>query len=141
MADVLEGKIAKILDDHHVIINLGAQHGVREGMQFVVFTPGDDIVDPDTGESLGAWEMVKGFVAASHVQDTLTICVATGPPGTPKETPKDPTTNTLSAALIREHMPTGAGERLDVNQAQVSGIPQVRPVSIGDKVRSVSQPE
>jgi len=141
MAEVLEGKIAKILDERNVIITLGMQHSVKEGMRFVVFAQGEMVTDPDTGESLGAWEIVKGYIAAAHVQEQMTICAPSAPPGEETAPTADPSTKTLSAAMIRDHMRAGAsdGGKLDVNQAQVSGMPQVGPISVGDHVRCVTE--
>ena len=70
MAQV-KGKIAKIIDESTVILNVGAKDGVTSGMRFVIYEEGEEVQDPDTGDSLGAWEVVKGEVAAKHVQERI----------------------------------------------------------------------
>ncbi len=136
MASAVEGKVAQILDEFTLIINVGRAQGAREGMEFVVFSPGEEVADPDTGESLGQWEIVKGRVVATHVQDKLSICTAAPPPS--EEDHTDPTTRTLSAALIAEHMPGQDKVRpLNVNKSQVHGMPKAGPISVGDRVRSI----
>src|SRR3712207_6707077 len=56
----LEGKVAKILGNNEVVINRGRNEGVRPGMIFEVFAPeGEEVWDPDTGETLGTVEDVK----------------------------------------------------------------------------------
>lgn len=135
MADVIEGKVAKILDESTLIINVGSTHGVQPKMTFIVYMPGDDVMDPDSGESLGHWEVVKGQIVAAHVQEKITICTA----GLPEESEQgDPSTHTLSAAMIADHMRTGGSQHgLNVNRSQIEGMPQIGPISVGDPVRSV----
>ncbi len=134
MADQIEGKVAQILDEFTLIINVGQTKGVKPGMEFVVYAPGDDVTDPDTGASLGAWEVVKGRVVASHVQEKLTICHAAS--AKQEEDTSDPRTRTLSAAMIADHMRAKSGtQALNVNKAQLRGMPKTGPISVGDRVR------
>ena len=137
MADVIEGKVAKILDGFTLIINVGQSSGVTPGTQFIVYAQGDDVIDPDSGESLGAWEVVKGRVAATHVQEKLTICSAVVP--RKAQSDQDPTTRTLSAAMIADHMrQKKASVALNVNKHQTEGMPKTGPISVGDSVRAVT---
>ena len=53
------GKVAKILDEVKVVINRGSKDGVKPGMRFVAYAEADEVTDPDTGESLGKWELVS----------------------------------------------------------------------------------
>ncbi len=135
---LIEGKIAQILSDKHVIINVGARDGVRPGMRFAVLFQGEEVKDPGTGEALGRWEVPKGFVAATHVQDRLTTCEAAAVPAPEGQ---DPSTQVLSAAMIdasmRPEIWGGGGGKLNVNRAQFRGAPQIGPISIGDAVREV----
>ncbi|MDZ4776340.1 MAG: hypothetical protein SGJ23_06100 [Alphaproteobacteria bacterium] len=68
MKDLYNLRVAKTLTDYDIVLNAGEADGVKVGMTFVVFSIGDEIVDPDTGESLGHLEIVKGRVRVSHVQ-------------------------------------------------------------------------
>ena len=43
--DLIEGKIAKIVNRFSVVINRGYEHGVKDGMRFVIFVEGDEIKD------------------------------------------------------------------------------------------------
>jgi len=45
-----------------VLLNRGAGAGIREGFRYGVYNVGDDVTDPDTGESLGAEEMIVAKV-------------------------------------------------------------------------------
>lgn len=132
MAEI-EGKIAKIVDQYTVILNVGSAGGVKEGMTFVIFDQGDEVTDPDTGESLGRWEIVKGRVMVSHVQER--ISTASIPP---QESAGPADTLSAMMAEVSKGVP-GAGSRreaLSVRQADLAGRPQVAPISIGDRVRS-----
>jgi hypothetical protein len=70
MEDTIEGKVAAIIDNK-IIINRGEIAGVREGMTFTIFTIGEEITDPKTGESIGPFEEVKADVTVIHVQEKM----------------------------------------------------------------------
>lgn len=63
----VSGKIARI-DGNKVFINLGAEHGVKEGDTFDVYRTGAVIKDPDTGEVLGAEEEKIGSIRVVAVK-------------------------------------------------------------------------
>jgi hypothetical protein len=70
----VEGKIAKVLGNNEVVVNRGREHGVRHGMVFEIFSPGgDEVWDPDTGETLGTVEDVKAKAEVSEVKDRLSV--------------------------------------------------------------------
>lgn len=73
MDDPIRGKVAKILNAREVAINLGSEQGVRPGMYFDVVAPYQDILDPDTRESLGAIERPKIRVKITWVQEKLSL--------------------------------------------------------------------
>lgn len=66
------GRVVKILNPYEVVISLGAEDGVTKNDEFVVFEQGEEVTDPDTGESLGILEIVRGQAFAKHVQEKLT---------------------------------------------------------------------
>lgn len=66
------GKVVHIVDDYKLVINKGEVDGIEVGDVFNVFSLGDYIYDPDTGESLGRLEIVKGTARAIHVQTRIT---------------------------------------------------------------------
>ena len=63
--------VARIVDDQRVVLNKGAQDGISNGNRFVVFSLGQEIFDPITGESLGILENIKGKGEVIHVQDRV----------------------------------------------------------------------
>ena len=69
----VEGKVAKILGNE-IVINRGRREGVRQGMLFEVFAPeGEEVWDPDTGETLGTVEGVKAQAEVTEVKERLAI--------------------------------------------------------------------
>ncbi len=144
MAEPIEGKVARILDEQTLVLNVGRAQGVEQGMVFCVFATVEDVTDPDTGESLGSWEAVKGYVQATHPQDRLTVCRAFSPKAAKSRDPKERGTHTLSSELVAVSMLDGgprAQERLNVNRSQLAGMPEIGPISVGDLVRSIDEKE
>lgn len=66
-------RIAKVLDERRLVLNRGAEHGVELGARYIVYEAGEEIHDPDSGESLGALEIVKGEAVVDHVQARISI--------------------------------------------------------------------
>ena len=104
-------KVAKILDDKTLVLNVGRAAGVTQGAVFCIYAPVDDVTDPDTGESLGAWEAVKGYVQAIHPQDRLSVCRTFSPHAPRSDRPEDRGTHTLSSELVAVSMLAGRCHR------------------------------
>ena len=139
----IEGKVARILDEYSIVINIGRNNGVVNGMVFAVFVQSDEEVkDPDSGEALGKLENIKEHVFVAHVQDKFSTCVA-GEKDAPCGEHESHGAQTLSGAMMAESMTARPGnsrisnEKMNVNTSQISGIPQLGPISIGDMVRAV----
>lgn len=70
----VEGKVAKILGNNEIVINRGKDSGVRKGMLFEIFAPGgEEVWDPDTGETLGTVEDIKAKAEVIEVKDRLSV--------------------------------------------------------------------
>jgi hypothetical protein len=70
----VEGKVAKILGNSEIVLNRGSADGVRAGMIFEVFAPdGEEVWDPDTGETLGTVEDVKAQAEVTEVKERLAV--------------------------------------------------------------------
>lgn len=65
-------QVVKVIDEFSVVINRGDMDGVEYGDRFLVYEVGEELFDPDTGESLGNIEIVKGRGKPRHIQDRLT---------------------------------------------------------------------
>jgi hypothetical protein len=69
----MKTKVVKILSETELVLGSGSNNGVREGMEFVIYEDGDEIIDPETKLSLGTLEIVKGYVTVVNVQPQLSI--------------------------------------------------------------------
>ena len=68
------GKVAEVLNDREIAINIGTDHGVDMGMYFDVLYPeSGEIIDPDTKEVLGSIERKKVRVRVTEVQKKLAV--------------------------------------------------------------------
>ena len=74
MTQPIRGKVAQVLNNREIAINLGTAKGVTIGMYFdVVDVDGQNIKDPDTGEVLGSIERSKVRVKITRVQEKLSV--------------------------------------------------------------------
>lgn len=136
--EFLRGKVAAILDEQRLVINVGMERGVSVGDRFIIFENGQDIHDPMSQQSLGRLELVKAQVEAVHVQEKMTLVM-------PVKKATSTEVTVLSATLARTSS-SGATDihrdRLAVKVDQVSGLPQINSaIAIGDDARSVNAVE
>jgi hypothetical protein len=74
MATPITGKVARILNDRDIALNIGTDQGVSIGMFFdVLDTAGEEIRDPETNELLGSVDRVKVRVKVTRVQEKLSV--------------------------------------------------------------------
>ncbi len=137
MGAQIEGKVAAVIDDTTLVLNIGSEQGVVEGVAFAIFATHGQIVDPDSGEALGLWEMVKAQVIATHVQPRL--CTVRAPIVGDGAMGSD--ARPLSTLMV-EHSISSAKEdewqRLDVRGVDISGRPKSQPIAVGDAARSLA---
>ena len=66
--------VADIINPLRLVINRGENDGVRLQQRVLVYSiSNEEIKDPNTGESLGHLEIVKGTGRVSHLQPKLAI--------------------------------------------------------------------
>lgn len=77
MADQLVDSVfpMKVLSTkgHQVWINRGQDGGLKVGDTLVIFSPGESLIDPDTGENLGSAESEVGTITVTRVNPKFTI--------------------------------------------------------------------
>jgi hypothetical protein len=131
------GKIAHIIDETHVILNIGSNQGVKLNQIFLIYQEGDEVFDPDTNESLGKVEITKGRIIVEHVQEKMAIAA------TEKKEPDVTSHNKiLSELMVDASIPKDSErEKLKVDPYHLKPLPQVTSVRIGDLVRSIEAPE
>lgn len=64
-------KVVNVQDEYTVVINAGANQGVKIGDNYLIVGLGPEILDPDTNEPLERLELVRGRVSVSHVQEKI----------------------------------------------------------------------
>lgn len=65
--------VALVKDPFQIVINRGADDGLKLGQRFLIFGIGDEVIDPQTQESLGALELVRGTGVVSHLQAKMAV--------------------------------------------------------------------
>jgi hypothetical protein len=131
---VITGKVARILSDEEIILNVGSDDGVKEDMEFVIFSESDHVYDPETGADLGAIETVKGRVKIYHVQDQMsrarTLTYQTSVPS-PTQVFLRPFVSSIGPQVELRR------RKLEVPEREVSPLDEDLVVRVGDKARSV----
>lgn len=127
----LYGKVVKIFDETALLVNLGSNDGLKRGDLLAVVEKGDEVADPETGESLGVLELVKAELIASDVQERMSILRTVPARETAVNLP-------LSARMARDSVKlTKVKGKMVVNQGDISGIAAPSPVKVGDPVRLI----
>lgn len=72
MPNRIEGTVIEISNQYDIVMNRGGEHGVTNDMEFVIFTLGGEIEDPETGDLLGPVEHLKARVKPKHIQPRIT---------------------------------------------------------------------
>jgi len=65
------------VDGDQVFINAGANENIRVGDTFVVYSKGEDLIDPSTGLKLGSSQKKIGNIEVVDVQDKFSIATIT----------------------------------------------------------------
>ncbi|PRM98928.1 hypothetical protein [Aliarcobacter cryaerophilus] len=66
-------KVIKVIDDKTLVINAGFKKNIIDNYEFLVYEIGEELFDPDTNESLGKLEIIKGTAKPIHIQENMTI--------------------------------------------------------------------
>ena len=64
-----EARIIKVTGDNDLLISGGGKTGISEGDVFTVYSVGENLVDPATGEQLGSELEKKGTVKVTKVEE------------------------------------------------------------------------
>jgi hypothetical protein len=129
---MIEGCIVRIVDERSIIANIGAEHGVTVGAEFVVIQSLDAVTDPESGDELGTLEAIKARVLAMHVQPKLTTFVPVGSEQIPQ--------TVLSERLAWDSRGAPIGstdESLPIDRSQMAGRRQIEAIRVGDVIRVV----
>ena len=72
MSEPIRGKVAKVLSNKAIVLNVGSSQDVVTGMRFDVMGY-IDVQDPDSAEYLEAIEILKVRVEVSVVQEKVSV--------------------------------------------------------------------
>lgn len=123
----LRGKVAAVLNDQFLVINLGTRDGVAEGMKFAVLGAEPIIVlDPDSGEELDELDPEKIRVQVIEVRERVSICGTYRPSIVPMD----------MAQIFRERLTPHSDDLAKLPEPDVSDS----YVRIGDRVVQIAEP-
>ena len=70
-------RVIKILSDREILINIGANQGIKEGNILTILGKDEEIIDPFSHESLGYLPVTKAKVKVDTVYEKMCICKPT----------------------------------------------------------------
>jgi curli biogenesis system outer membrane secretion channel CsgG len=76
-----EGKVI-LVQDNFIYLKPGSKGGIEAGMEFAVYRPGQELIDPDTGLSLGSEEKKIGTIQITEDVPGGKACKAIAKTGT-----------------------------------------------------------
>lgn len=126
---MITGKVVRILSEEKVVLDVGHEDGVKEDMEFVIFSESDHVYDPETGDDLGVIEIVKGRVKVHHVMDKMSLARTL--------TYQVRVPSSFDWVLQAGGRLETRRRKLQVREDQVSPLAEDLTVRVGDKVRSV----
>lgn len=118
----LSARVIRILDNTSLILNVGEEAGVQRGMRFGIYTPPDEIVDPETGERLGTLRTRKAIVEVRTVYPRFALASA---PMRSRRVSPDP----LAAFTGRTEQ---VQETFPVSPTELHPLPTGNEVHVGD---------
>ncbi len=143
----VEGKVAKILGKGEIVLNRGRSHGVRQGMLFEVFAPeGEEVWDPDTGETLGTVEDVKAKAEVTEIKEKLSVARVfdtDSPFGAAGLGDLQENLQRMFGQMFGENVQvqgfgtTGSGDGPDLESMFGGPLEDVTKVQVGDAVREI----
>jgi hypothetical protein len=123
----LTARVIRILNASSLILNVGEQDGAERGMRFAIFTPSEEIVDPETGEPLGTLRSRKATVELRSVYPRFSVAFA---PSQVRRVGSDP----LSTLTGRTERVQGT---FPVAPEEVDPLPTGSEVRVGDVAEMV----
>jgi hypothetical protein len=127
----ISGRIVRLIDDHTAILNVGADQGVEGRMRFAIYTPTDQIIDPETNEVLGSYRRLKGVVVVDEI--AAAFCVASAPV-VQEEVVEEVGFIGLQTRTRRK---TRTRSELNVDEGQIQAMPTGEVVRVGDYIEEV----
>lgn len=123
----IQCKVVKIINEHLIVINAGANKGLRKGRKLEIYVPGEPIVDPETNESLGTLDLIKATIVVKDLFEKMSVC----------ENDDSITKSTFSALIALQG--TSYPKNFKVDPLDITGgySDKDRTIRVGDLVREV----
>lgn len=130
-------KIVRILNDMEIVINGGHEHGLQEGDLLEIFIIGEEIKDPDTDESLGTLDIIKGKVEIKTIYPKMSLCKSAEFITVKTSSPLDQLTKSWGAyatSYASKEVEKRVALNVDMKQAQkIKNVDTI--IKLGDLVR------
>ena len=117
-------KVVSVVSPFQIVINAGAETGLRMKQKVMIYAIGEMMTDPDSGEELEHLEIVKGTGRIIHLQGKISTVKSDMVEETPRHIKRRTTLGSFSAVL-------GPSEETEIVKED---IPFIEP-QIGDWVR------
>lgn len=130
-------KIVRILSDTEIVINGGHEHGLREGDILEIFVEGEEIKDPETSESLGTLDIIKGKVKIKTIYEKMSLCES-AEFKTEKKYPAHMSALSQVAKSFENYIATEVkvSQPLNVDMTQAQQVTKVdKLIKLGDTIR------
>jgi len=112
---IITGKVADLVDEYTIILNIGVNAGVKKDMRFAI--KGEKAInDPDNGKRIGNYKYDKVIVVIDEVQDNMSVA----------STPQ------LSSIGFGFDIINFPGKRKKVTDEQFSSFSLDKNVAVGD---------
>lgn len=125
----IQAQVIRIPDEFSIILNKGLAQGVKDGMRFIVYVEGDNILDPTTQKYLGKLLIIKADVTVTNAQENFSIAKSF-----------ERTSPSVASEAIRAMFGEAPYPRkLPVNQTDVQPVLEKKDymIRIGDKAKQV----
>ena len=121
MKNLYDLRVAQVIDSYDIVINAGYEDEISQNMTFLLYSLEEEVLDPETGESLGQLEKVKGTVSVKHIQQKLSIA----------------TSNEINTIRVpKSGLNALAMMSSDTEERRVKA--KLRDPAVGDRVRRIS---
>jgi len=125
---IFPAKVVQVVDNMRVVFNRGTDHGIERGQRFIVYgLSEEELIDPDTNESLGHLEIVRGTGRAVHVQQKMT---------TLESDKTEKTTGRSTRTIRRTGWLSMMGEEVVTEPIETATVPY-EEAKTGDRVRPI----
>lgn len=132
--------VVKIIDNYKLVCNIGADQGVKLGQEFKVIGVGDEIVDPESSESLGRLEIVRGVGKVTHVQPKMSTIESSRWESSPQKREIEKTSHSYSGTSIYSSFALGITPKEVTKETIVPGESSLLPFDeavVGDRLLHV----